>query len=142
MRTRRLCSDARGAVAIEMAFALPVVVMLMIGILQFALVLQASGAMRHGIGEGLRFAKVNAIADPDDAAEVAALEQEVEDVAMAALAGMDRDGIKSIEFTSGTDASGARFGRIDVIYGMKPIIPFAPLPEIALSESRQAFLPS
>ncbi len=72
MKLRKLASHRDGAVAIEMAFALPVLVTLMIGILQFGLILQASGAMRHGIGEGLRFAKVNAVADPSDPVQVAA----------------------------------------------------------------------
>ena len=59
MKIKKFLSDKRGAVIIETAFALPVLILLMIGMLQFGLVLQASGAMRNAIGQGIRFAKVN-----------------------------------------------------------------------------------
>lgn len=128
---KNLRSDKSGAVVIEMAFALPVVIALMIGILQFALVLQASGAMRHGIGEGLRFAKVNASATP----------AQVEAEARANMAGVKLSGIQSLTFQRGT-ASGAAFGRIAMQYELTPLIPFAPLPAIQLNETRTAYLPS
>lgn len=128
---RKLRSDEGGAVAIEMAFALPVLVTLMIGILQFALVLQASGAMRHGIGEGLRFAKVNA----------SATAAQVEAETRANMEGVKLTGIRSLTFQRGT-ASGAAFGRIAMQYELTPVIPFAPLPPIQLNETRTAYLPS
>ncbi len=139
---KRLLTDKRGAVAIEMAFALPVTIMLMIGIMQFALVLQASGGMRHGIGEGLRYAKVNPLADPTDKFAVAALKKKVETIAMDSMAGIDREGIQSVVFMSGTDANGAEFGQIDVNYAMKPLIPFAPVGAIKINETRKIYLPS
>ncbi len=127
---REIIRDRRGATVIEYAFALPVLVMLMIGILQFALILQASGAMRHGIGEGLRYAKVN----PD------ATESEVLAQVRPAMGGVDLNNVTSLRFTSGT-TNGVAFGRITMQYEMMPVIPFAPLPAIQLSETRTTFLP-
>lgn len=127
----KLIRDTRGAVVIEAAFAIPVLVTIMIGILQFALVLQASGAMRYGIGEGLRYAKVN----PD------ATSKEVLDVARGAMAGVDLDGLVTTSYAKGS-VNGAEYGRIILRYELKPVIPFAAIPPITLSETRRAYLPS
>jgi len=141
MTLRKLASNRDGAIAIEMAFALPVLITLMMGILQFGLILQASGAMRHGIGEGLRFAKVNTVSDPSDPVLVAAHKSQVETIARDALAGIDRNKVQSIAFTSGV-ANGAEFGRIDVRYQMQPLIPFSAIPPITINESKTIYLPS
>ena len=128
---RRLLTDKRGATLVETAFALPVLVTLMIGILQFGLVLQASGAIRHGIGEGLRFAKVNP----------SATSTQVLGVSRNAMTGIDMAGITAQNYTSGT-VNGVKFGRISLRYQFSPFIPFAKLPPITLNETRQVYLPS
>ena len=129
-RLSRMGRDARGATTVEMAFALPVLIMLMIGILQFGLVLQASGAMRHGIGEGLRTAKVSS------SATTAQIEKEIKDQ----LRGINTEKA-TVAFTRGTEG-GADYGEAKIDYTMKPVIPFAALPEIKLTESRRVWLPS
>ncbi|MEZ5742370.1 MAG: TadE/TadG family type IV pilus assembly protein [Sphingomonadaceae bacterium] len=123
--------NERGAVAIEMAFALPVLTTIMIGILQFALVLQASGAMRHGIGEGLRMAKVQTSASSGD----------IEAKVKASMAGVSLDRIEEIKVVRGTDA-GADYGQISIKYKLEPLIPFAAIPPIELNESKRIWLPS
>ena len=131
MTIKKFLSDNRGAVIIETAFALPVLVLLMIGMLQFSLVLQASGAMRHAIGQGIRFAKVNP----------SATETEVLAEARQALGGINPSGIKSMELLRGT-SNGADFANITMTYEITPIIPFAAIPPISLTEVRQGYLPS
>ena len=131
MTTRKLLADTRGAVAIEAAFALPLLATLMIGILQFALVLQASGAMRHAIGEGLRYVKVH----PD------ATSTEVLEVTKDAMAGVDLAGLKGTSYQKGS-VNGAAYGRIILRYELTPLIPFVDLPPITLRETRRAYLPS
>jgi Flp pilus assembly protein TadG len=138
----RLLSDKRGAIVVEMAFSIPIMVMLMIGILQFALVLQASGAMRNAIGQGIRYAKVHPLEDPDDPSEVAALKGEVEAVAREGLAGVDKSGIKTLQYTTGTDANGIEYGTITMTYELKPLIPFATIPPIELTQTRTGYLPT
>jgi len=46
----------RGAAAIEMAIALPVLLVMIYGIFQVGLVFQASAGMQHALGEGARYA--------------------------------------------------------------------------------------
>ncbi len=65
----------------------------------------------------------------------------IETIARDALAGIDRDNIQSIVFTSGT-SNGAEFGRIDVSYAMDPLIPFADIKPITINESKTVYLPS
>jgi Flp pilus assembly protein TadG len=138
----RLFRDRVGGVLIETAFTLPIMVMVMVALLQFSLVLQASGAMRHAIGQGIRYAKVNPLSDPDDPAEVAALKSDVERVTRNSLSGIDADGLKSIVFTTHTDSNELTSGTITIGYELTPVIPFMSLPPIQLSETRTAYLPA
>jgi Flp pilus assembly protein TadG len=130
MRLARLGEDLRGAAAVEFALAVPVLVTLMIGILQFGIVLHASGAVRHAVGEGIRHAKVYA-----DATE-AQVYQKIRD----SMAGVNPAGITSLEFDRGT-ANGADFGRVTMQYKLQPVIPFAAIPPITFNETRTAYLP-
>ena len=47
--------DERGAAAIEMAIALPVLLVMIYGIFQVGLVFQANAGMQHALGEGARY---------------------------------------------------------------------------------------
>ncbi len=48
--------DKRGAAVIEMAFALPTMVIMMWAIVQLGLVFRAMSGIQHALGEGARFA--------------------------------------------------------------------------------------
>ena len=50
--------DQRGVAAIEMAIALPVLVMMLWGIFQLGIAFQASAGMQHALGEGARLATI------------------------------------------------------------------------------------
>lgn len=129
---QRIRKDNRGAAVVEMAFALPVLIVIMIGLLQFAIVLQANGAIRHGIGEGLRLAKVNSgISDADVFAEVE-----------ASIQGIDSTNITFKDFDKGTTSSGVEWGRLTVRYEITPVIPFASVGKIRLQETRRVYLPT
>lgn len=54
--TRRLIRDQRGAAVVEMALALPLLVSIIFGIYQLALLFFANAGMQHALGEGARFA--------------------------------------------------------------------------------------
>ena len=59
MRKRlSLCRDNRGTAAIEMAIALPVLVVFIYGIFQIGVAFQASAGMQHALGEGARLATI------------------------------------------------------------------------------------
>ncbi|MBH0114010.1 pilus assembly protein [Novosphingobium sp. YJ-S2-02] len=127
----RLRRDQRGASVIEFAFALPVAAALMIGILQFAIVLQATGAIRHAVGEGVRYANIH-----DDASET-----EVVAKVREQLAGLDQEGIVSITLERGND-DGAQFDRVNIQYQVEPVVPFMDIDPIVLSDSALSYVQS
>lgn len=55
-RLRNICRDQQGAAAVEMAFALPILLLFVFGIFQFGVILLANAGMQHALGEGARFA--------------------------------------------------------------------------------------
>ncbi len=56
MKFLRLKRDDRGAAAIEMALALPILVSMIYGLFQVGLLYQANAGMQHALGEGARLA--------------------------------------------------------------------------------------
>jgi Flp pilus assembly protein TadG len=56
--TRWKCirNDERGVAVIEMAFALPILLLFVFGIFQFGVILQANAGIQHALGEGARYA--------------------------------------------------------------------------------------
>jgi Flp pilus assembly protein TadG len=126
-----ITADRRGAAAIDFAFALPVLVAIMLGTLQLGTTLHASGALRHAVGEGVRLAKV----DP------AATQAEIEAVVRANLPPMDPAKITRLEVSRGT-SNGAATGRVTLEYRVDSIVPILPIPSVTLSESKQVYLPA
>ena len=128
---RRILKDERGATVLEFALALPVLATLMIGILQFGIVMHTSGGIRHAMGEGLRYAKVNP----------SATAAQVEQHARNALVGIDNGGLTAVSFTRGTQ-DGAEYGRLTISYRAEPVVPFIPDQVINLSRTKQVYLPN
>lgn len=52
----RIVKNERGTAIIEIAFALPALIMMMWAIVQAGLVFRAMSGIQHGLGEGARFA--------------------------------------------------------------------------------------
>ena len=53
---RNLRDDRRGTAIIELAFALPALIIMMWVIIQLGLVIRAMSGIQHGLGEGARYA--------------------------------------------------------------------------------------
>lgn len=64
-RLLKLRRDERGATVIEMAFALPAMVIMMWAIVQLGLVFRALSGIDHALGEGARFATLFPTPDND-----------------------------------------------------------------------------
>ena len=124
--------DEAGSLGMEFGIAVPVLLALMLGIIQFGLVLGANGSMRDAMGEGLRLAKVDFTATD---AEVIAHTEE------AFIGGKVSD-IQSLSFARSIDSNGAKLGTLTMTYAVQPWIPFVPLDPIVLSETKTIYLPS
>lgn len=55
-RLTSLRRNENGVAAIEMAFALPILLLFVFGIFQFGVILQANAGIQHALGEGARYA--------------------------------------------------------------------------------------
>jgi len=55
-RFKNIRGDERGVAMIEMAFALPILLLFIFGIFQFGVILQANAGIQHALGEGARYA--------------------------------------------------------------------------------------
>lgn len=58
MKRRFLTSNERGAAAIEMAFALPALIILIWMVVQLGLMFRAMAGIQHSLGEGARLATI------------------------------------------------------------------------------------
>jgi len=58
MQFRSIRRDERGAAAIEMAIAVPILALFLWGIFQIGIAFQASAGMQHALGEGARYATI------------------------------------------------------------------------------------
>ncbi|WP_369027240.1 TadE/TadG family type IV pilus assembly protein [Qipengyuania sp. RANM35] len=128
---KRFLSDNRGSIGLEFGLALPILVAMIIGVLQFGLVLNANGAMRNAMGEGLRLAKVKPTATTDQVIK------RTKDT----LIGVDHNGITKLTFNRGT-VNNVATGEMTMTITMKPIIPFAPIPPIVLTQTKKVYLQS
>ena len=62
---KRLKKDESGAAIVEMAFALPILIILIWMIVQLGLVLRAMSGIQHALGEGARLATLWPVPDID-----------------------------------------------------------------------------
>lgn len=58
MRLRSLLRDVRGSAAVEFALSVPVLIVMIWGIFQIAMVLQAQAGVQQALGEGARLATI------------------------------------------------------------------------------------
>lgn len=128
--TCKLAHDARGSSTIDFAFALPVLVTLMIATLQMGQVLHAKGSLSHAVGEGARLAKV----DPT------ATQSEVLDRVKAALPSLNEKRLSDLRFTRSV-RDGARMATVSVSYTTEANYPVISFP-VTLSESKTVYLPN
>lgn len=128
---KRISSNDRGSIGLEFGLAIPILVALIIGVLQFGLILNANGSMRHAMGEGLRLAKV----DPTASDTV------VTDHVKAELVGVDPAGIQTLTFNRAT-SNNIDKGTMTMTIKLTPIIPFAMIPPITLTQTKTIYLPS
>jgi Flp pilus assembly protein TadG len=128
---RSLRADARGSTLVELAFALPVLIILMMGVLQLGLILWASGGVQHGVGEGIRYAKIYRTASTSD----------VEKVVRANFSGVNSAAVRSVSVSRAKDTQNREYAVVAVTYEPQLVIPFVPNKLVTMVESKRAYLP-
>lgn len=126
---RKLRRDDRGAAVIEMAFALPALIMLMWLIVQLGLVFRAMSGIQHGLGEGARMATL--YPKPADSA----IQDKIED----AVYGIGPGNFTIATPVSGT-ADGATYLDLRVTYTQATDLLIIPGPDINVSRSKRVWV--
>lgn len=139
--------DDRGAAAIEMAIALPVLVLFLWGIFQLGIAFQASAGMQHALGEGARLATIcqnPTAAGVCSTATDAEIEAKVNDKLFGTKVGVfdfeilpppadDPD-------TAGVDESDVDYMDLSVTFTMPTNFLFFPGPNIDLTQTKRVYV--
>lgn len=127
---RLLGRDERGAAVIEMAFALPALVILIWGIVQLGMMFRAIAGIQHSLGEGARLATIWPQPSEED------IEERMEEVVY---------GIEPGTFTisppeSGLSDSGEAYLDLKVTYTQPTNLLLLPGPTITLSREKRVWV--
>ena len=128
---RNLRRDRRGVAVIELAFALPVLIIMMWVIIQLGLVFRAMSGIQHGLGEGARFATL--YPKPSDAA--------IKTKITTTVYGIGPGSFTILTPVSGT-ADGANYLDLKVTYTQPTDLLLLRGPTITVSRSKRVWIAS
>ncbi len=122
---RRTVRDERGVAAIEMAFAFPILMIMLWMIIQLGLVFRAVSGMQHALGEGARYATL--FPRPTDSQ----ISQRITDRVY---------GIGPGTFVVDAPVPGTGFVNLRVTYTQATSLLFLPGPTIQLSRTKKVWI--
>ena len=128
---RKLQRNERGAAVIEMAFALPCLIVMMWMIVQLGLVFRAMSGIQHGLGEGARLATL--YPKPTDTA--------IHDKIQAAVYGIGPGHFTIATPVTGS-ADGANYMDLKVTYTQSTDMLLFPGPDISVARSKRVWIAS
>ena len=129
--TRRITRDEQGVAAVEMALALPVLILFIYGIFQIGMVMAASAGMQHALGEGARLATIYPY--PTDASVKTRIQNKVFGTMIGAYAVAD-----PVDVTNGVGTTYAKDLR--VTYTVTPNFLFFTAPPVTLVRTKRVYL--
>lgn len=130
---RRLRRDENGAAVIEMAFALPALIVLMWMIVQLGLVFRAMSGIQHGLGEGARIATIYSKKTTDER------KTEIKAKITDAVYGIGPGSFVIADPTAG-NKDGANFLDLKVTYTQPTDLLLFPGPTINVSRSKRVWI--
>lgn len=128
-RLTKIRRDDRGAAVIEMAFALPAMIIMMWAIVQLGLVFRAMSGIQHALGEGARLATLFPQPDNDD----------IHDRIEAAVYGIGPGTFEISDPVAGVE-DGTVFLDLEVTYSQPTDLLFLPGPTINVSRSKRVWV--
>ena len=129
MIRRKLVRDQSGATVVEMAFALPALIVLIYGIAQLGLLFRAMSGIQHALGEGARTATLWPVPGVD------AVKAEMG----AAVYGIGPGTFTIVEPVAGT-ADGSDYLDLRVNYSQPTNLLVVPGPTITVSRSKRVWV--
>jgi Flp pilus assembly protein TadG len=126
----RLRRDERGAAVIELAFALPILLLFVYGIFQLGVILQANAGMQHALGEAARYATLY----PKPADNL--IEQKMADEVF----GIDVGTFNAPSVTTPASNVCSNCRLLTVSYTVTPDFLFFSAPSITLTRTKQVYV--
>jgi len=130
MRLTKLRNNEAGVAAVEMALALPILLVLIYGIFQIGVIMSASAGMQHALGEGARFATV--FPTPTDA-EIGTRMQD-------RVFGMNIGTFSTPTVTTPATSVCTNCRLLSVTYAVTPNFLFFSGPPITMTRTKQVYL--
>ena len=126
---RKISRNQEGAAVIEMAFALPALIILLWMIVQLGLVFRAMSGIQHSLGEGARAATLWPVPTTDT----------ITDKMEAAVYGIGPGEFDIVPPVAGT-ADGSNFLDLEVTYTQDTDLLIIPGPTISVSRSKRVWV--
>lgn len=126
---RRLVKSEEGAAVVEMAFALPCLIIMMWMLVQLGLVFRAMSGINHGLGEGARYATL--YPQPSTA--------EIKSKITSTVYGIGPGNFDISAPVSGTE-DGADYLDLEVTYSQDTDLLLLPGPTISVSRSKRVWV--
>ncbi|HEX6073413.1 MAG TPA: TadE/TadG family type IV pilus assembly protein [Sphingomicrobium sp.] len=117
----------RGAAAIEMAFAVPILAVFLWGIFEIGIMFQANAGMQHALGEGARYATLW------PAPSNAQIKQRIQDKVFGVGVG---------DFTAADPVNGSNYKDLSVTFTMETNFLFFRGPDIDITRSKRVYIAS
>ena len=138
MRFRvRLPRDDRGAATVEMAFALPVLVIMLYALVQLAEVYRAVAGMQQALGEGARFATLCYTQSPTGCAAPTA--DQIKTKINTSVYGIGPGTFTVADPVGGTSGT-ASYYDLSVTYSQPTTLLMFPGPTMALTRSKRVWI--
>ena len=137
MFRRRIAADESGAAAIEMAFALPVLIVMIWAFVQLAQVYRAVAGIQQGLGEGARYATLclTPSASGCTAPTAAQIKTKIND----SVYGIGPGTFSVADPVSGTSGT-AKYYDLSVSYSQPTSLLLFPGPTMSLSRSKRVWI--
>jgi Flp pilus assembly protein TadG len=130
MIMRGLRSDRRGASAVEFAFAIPVLLMAIIGILQVSTMFFANAGLQQAVESGARYATI--YPSPSDSQIIAKVNSN--------RYGLDSSRVTGPTVSHGT-SNGVNYVDVSMSYSVPVNFAFVPATSFTITKSQRAYQP-
>ena len=125
---RRLAANRHGVTAIEAAIALPVLLMILLGLFEFSMAMRYQAAYNDAVSVGARYASLSPTPSTAD------VRSRVLSSSSVSLTNA------TVTVTSGTSASGRTYYDVVISSSYQVKIPFVKVPAVALSARKRAYV--
>ena len=133
----RLVRDERGVASIEIAFALPVLIVMIWAIIQFGMVFRAQAGIQQALGEGARYATL--CLNPGNSGCASPTPDEVKAKITQSVYGVG-PGTFTVEDPVQSPAGTAKYYDLTVRYSQPTSLLIFPGPTVSISRSKRVWI--